>query len=133
MVASKTVMLVDDDAVSLEAAGRLLTSCGYFVTKHTDGITAIQQAKAAPPDLVLLDLGLPSPKPEICPVFDGFTVMNWLKLDPVTAAIPVIILSAKDVALAKARSLAAGALAYFRKPAEASSLLSAIRIALDEV
>jgi CheY-like chemotaxis protein len=132
MTRTKTILMVDDDAVSLEVLGRFLEREGYSVEKCTEGPLAVQKARAGTTDLVLLDLGLPSPKPELCAVFDGFTVMSWLRNDPVTQKIPVIVLSAKDVDEAKPKSLAAGAWACFQKPAEPGRLLTAIRIVLDD-
>jgi CheY-like chemotaxis protein len=132
MTSTKTILMVDDDAVSLEVLGRFLEREGYSVVKCTEGPLAVQRARAGKTDLVLLDLGLPSPKPELCPVFDGFTVLNWLRSSPATERIPVIVLSAKDLGEAKPKSLAAGAWACFQKPAEPERLLTAIRIALDD-
>jgi CheY-like chemotaxis protein len=129
---NKTVLVVDDDPVMLKAVGSFLERHGYNVDTCSDGPMAIQKARTIRPAAVLLDLGMPSPKPSVCPIFDGYTVMGWLRSFQDTANTPVVILSASDPAEAREKALLAGACAYFQKPADPNRLLSAIRIALDE-
>jgi CheY-like chemotaxis protein len=128
----KTVLVVDDDVVTLRVVGGLLERHGYGVQTCTDGPMAIQKARDSRPDLIVLDLGMPSPKPTLCPIFDGYTVMGWLRSFQDTVKTPVVVLSAADPAEARQRAMLAGASAYLQKPADPKRLLSAIRIALDE-
>lgn len=129
---NKTVLVVDDDPVALKAVGGFLEQHGYHVDTCSDGPMAVQKVRTERPAAVLLDLGMPSPKPAVCPIFDGYTVMGWLRSFQDTAKTPVVVLSSSDPAEAREKALLAGACAYLQKPADPSRLLNAIRIALDE-
>ena len=83
--------------------------------------------------MILLDLGLPSPNPKSCPSFDGFKVLDWLPRILKDKQVPVIVLSAQEPAQAKELALKAGATAFLQKPADSNKLLSAIKIALNEI
>jgi CheY-like chemotaxis protein len=132
MTDKKTVLVVDDDVVTLQAIGGFLERNGYEVDTCSEGPMAVQKARVKRPDLVLLDLAMQSPRPSVCPVFDGFTVMGWLRSFQDTASTPVFVLTASDPAESRRKALLAGASAFFQKPADPKRLLSAIRIALDQ-
>lgn len=133
MEEKKTVLVVDDDAVSLQAIGGFLERNGYGVVTCSDGPMAVQKARTNSPDLIVLDLGMQSPRPAVCPVFDGYTVLTWLRKFPDTAKTPVFVLTASDPEAERQRAIQAGAAAYFQKPADPNRLLGAIRIALDQI
>jgi CheY-like chemotaxis protein len=65
------LLLVEDHAASAQALAALLRQSGYFVQVVADGLTALQAAEAEPPDVVLLDLGLPG--------IDGYEVARRLR------------------------------------------------------
>jgi len=79
------VLVVDDEPVirALVAAG--LQTDELQVTGVADGLSAIEAAEASPPDLVLVDMGLPG--------IDGREVLRRLRINPLTAAIPVLLLT----------------------------------------
>jgi DNA-binding response OmpR family regulator len=81
-------------------------------------------ARTELPDLVILDLGLPAG--------DGFLVLERMRGLADLAAIPVIVLSARDPAGNKQRAIDAGAAAFFQKPPDNHEFLAAIRQALGE-
>jgi two-component system KDP operon response regulator KdpE len=81
-------------------------------------------ARKEVPDLIILDLGLPGG--------DGFLVLERLSSLAGLAAIPVIVLSARDPAGNKQRAIDAGAVAFFQKPPDNHEFLTAIRQALGE-
>jgi CheY-like chemotaxis protein len=128
----KTVLVVDDDEVTLKAIGGFLERNGYGVDTCCDGPMAVEKARTGRPDLILLDLGMQSPRPTLCPIFDGYTVMGWLRSFQDTAKTPVFVLTASEPEVARDKAMLAGAAAYFQKPADPNRLLSAIRIALDQ-
>jgi CheY-like chemotaxis protein len=128
----KTVLVVDDDAVVLSAIGGFLERNGYGVDTCADGPMAVQKARTGRPDLILLDLGMDSPRPSVCPIFDGYTVMGWLRSFQDTAKTPVFVLTSSEPAAARQKAMLAGAAAFFQKPADPNRLLSAIRIALNQ-
>jgi|SRR5450755_1327482 CheY-like chemotaxis protein len=100
------VLLVEDSKFLKITAERLLTKAGFTVVTAQDGEEALRMVRASAPDIVLLDMLLPK--------LGGQQVLLALKQDPITAGIPVIILSSlsqqNEEKLKKA-----GATAYFEK------------------
>jgi len=130
-MSKKTIMLVDDDPVILAVMSKFMTLNNYQVVGCENGLMAVGEAMRGKPDLMVLDLMMPSPEPERCEVFDGFSVLRWLQRSNGLRDMPVIVLSAKPVSETKQKSLDAGAVAYFQKPCERQMLLTAISIALE--
>lgn len=120
----KKILIVDDDQDLLKGLRVRLRAHNYATVFATDAVSAISQAKNETPDLILLDLGLPAG--------DGFLVMERLSNVDSLAAIPVIVLSARDPEANKAKAVQAGAKAFFQKPADNEELLSAIESTLAE-
>jgi DNA-binding response OmpR family regulator len=120
----KKILIIDDDEHLLLGLTARLRTNGYTVTSASDAVTAISVARNQSPDLVILDLGLPAG--------NGFLVLERIKVLSDLAAIPVIVLSARDPADNKNRALDAGAIAYFQKPPDNHEFLMAIRRALGE-
>lgn len=118
------ILVIEDDADTRAGLVIRLESHGFRVAEAWDGATAVAVGARELPDLVLLDLGLPAG--------DGFTVLQRLKSHGALSSVPVIVVSARDVATNRERALGAGAVAYFQKPADAAELLQAIRQALRE-
>jgi CheY-like chemotaxis protein len=103
----KTNVLLVEDSKLLKITGeRLLTKAGFLVTTAQDGEEALSMVRSSPPDVILLDMLLPK--------LGGQQVLQALKLDPVTAGIPVIILSSLSQKN-EAMLIKAGAAAYFEK------------------
>ena len=92
------ILVVDDDPALLRALRINLTARGYTVDLARDGTTALAAATKHPPDLMIVDLGLPD--------MDGVDVIGgvrgWLQ-------VPVIVLSARHLEPAKVAALDAGA------------------------
>jgi CheY-like chemotaxis protein len=82
---ARRVLLAEDDRFLRKAAGAMLRRQGFTVLTAEDGEEAVRIARAETPDLILLDL--------IMPKMQGFEVLKVLKRDPITSAIPVVILS----------------------------------------
>ncbi|MBM3274360.1 MAG: response regulator [Candidatus Sericytochromatia bacterium] len=102
------ILLVEDVEDNRELARELLEVAGYHVSEATNGVDALEQARAHPFDLVLLDLSLP--------IVDGWEALRQLKADPRFAAIPVVALTAHAMAGDRERALAAGFHGYIAKP-----------------
>ncbi len=113
------VLVIDDDPHLLRALRITLRAAGHDVDTAPDGRTALQQAAALPPDVVVLDLGLPD--------LDGTDVLAGLR--PWYAG-PVLVLSARADSQDKVRALDAGADDYVTKPFDMSELLARLRAAL---
>jgi DNA-binding response OmpR family regulator len=120
----KKILIIDDDQHLLLGLTARLKTNGYAVVWAGDAVAAISVARKEAPDLVILDLGLPAG--------DGFLVLDRMRALSDLAAIPVIVLSARDPADNEKRALDAGAAAYFQKPPENHEFLVAIRRALGE-
>lgn len=112
------VLVVDDNPTIVTLLGGVLREAGYDVRAATDGARALELAAAAPPELLLLDLGLPG--------IDGLTVCRRLKADPHTAETPVIVISAADEVDDKIRAFEAGAADYVTKPFEPREVLARV-------
>jgi two-component system KDP operon response regulator KdpE len=113
------VMVIEDEAPIRRFLRASLTEEGYRVEEATSGEEGIKKAMAQPPDIVILDLGLPG--------VDGHDVLRRLR-EWLTA--PVIILSARDQEKQKVEALDAGADDYLTKPFGLGELLARMRTAL---
>jgi DNA-binding response OmpR family regulator len=117
------VLIVDDDQDLLVGLGIRLRSAGYRIAVAPDAGAVSRAVVDQQPDLILLDLGLPGG--------DGLWVLRGLKASPSTAAIPVVVITARDVA-EEAKVMAAGAFAFFQKPVDNAELLAAIALGLEQ-
>ena len=85
-----TILVVDDDPRAVDVIAQMLMAPAYNVVKAYRGEDAIELAQTLLPDLILLDLTMPD--------VSGFDVVNALKNRPDTAHIPVLFLTAEDIA-----------------------------------
>lgn len=111
------ILLADDNRDMREYVQRLLGR-RFRVTSVADGEQALAAAFAEPPDLVLTDVMMPH--------VDGFALLRELRKRPETAAIPVIMLSARAGEEAEAGGLEAGADDYLVKPFTARELMARV-------
>ncbi|ASU85359.1 DNA-binding response regulator [Nocardiopsis gilva YIM 90087] len=112
------ILVVDDDAQIVRAMRINLRARGYDVETAGDGASALRIAAKQPPDVVLLDLGLPD--------MEGGDVIEGLRG---WTSVPIIVLSARHSASEKVRSLDQGADDYVTKPFGMDELLARIRAA----
>jgi CheY-like chemotaxis protein len=110
------LLLVDDDRASLDLMNAYLTGTGLELVRARDGDEALVLARRMHPSAVVLDIRLPK--------LDGWRVLQELKRDASTAAIPVIIASIVDE---PARGRTLGAAGYLTKPVGREDLLDALR------
>ena len=111
---AETILAVDDDIDILDLLEISLDSDGYNVITAGDGLEAIEKAKSHVPDLIILDLMMPK--------MDGFEVIDHLRADSQTRAIPVIMLTARTQISEKLQGLDAGADDYITKPFDLKEL-----------
>lgn len=116
------ILLVEDNEMNRDMLSRRLERRGYEVLLAHDGVQGIEMAQRAQPDLILMDMSLP--------LLDGWSATRQLKADPLTAAIPVLALTAHALAGDEERSLAAGCDDYDTKPIDFPRLLSKIEALL---
>lgn len=122
--ASATVMVVEDNEPSRDALSRRLQRRGYVVVTAADGQQAVALARAAKPDLILMDLGLPG--------LDGWQATQLLKDDRATRHIPIIVLSAHAMTRDREMALEAGGDDFDTKPVRFPRLLQKIEWLLDK-
>ena len=126
--AGKTVLVVEDEKTVRESVSLLLTSEGYQVVTAVDGSEALTQAQQTSPDLIILDLGLPSADPG-AGQFDGFAVMQWLGVR-LPKFIPVVVLTARQDDATRRQAEALGVTAFMAKPFAPGELLATVRKAI---
>ena len=102
------ILAVDDEADLTELISYHLGRCGHHVETAANGWDAISCVTRNRPDIILLDLMLPD--------LDGFGVCEILRRNPVTATIPIIIISAWASRDSRVLGLELGALDYITKP-----------------
>jgi len=130
-VSGKKVLIVEDEIFAQKAIRNVLESHGYTALAASDGATAVSIAMSEMPDLIILDLNLPTADP-FSQQWDGFVVMDWLKRMAGEKKIPVIVLTSSDPAQVQQRVIEAGAAAFFQKPVDEEKLFAAIKDALEE-
>src|SRR5689334_22682438 len=118
------VLLVEDNEASRDGLARHLRRKGYEVLVAVDGRQGVDAARAAAPDLILMDMSLP--------VLDGWEATRQLKAAPQTRDIPVIALTAHAMAGDREKALEAGCDDYDTKPIEFARLLAKINSLLEK-
>ena len=116
---SKTVLLVDDEPKIVEVVGDYLRDAGFSVITAADGEGALASARARPPDLVVLDLGLPG--------LDGLDVTRELRR---SSPVPIIMLTARREETDRVLGLELGADDYLVKPFSPRELVARVRAVL---
>ncbi len=109
------ILIVDDTPANLRVLSRLLTDNGYKARPVPNGTLAIEAARAAPPDLILLDIRMPD--------MDGYEVCGRLKDDALCRDIPVIFISALNEVEDKVRGFEVGGVDFITKPFQEGEVL----------
>ena len=115
----RTVLVVDDEPKILQVVRDYLADAGFTVTTASDGTTALAQARAVVPDLVVLDLGLPG--------MDGLDVARELQR---RGPVPIIMLTARSDEVDRVLGLELGADDYLVKPFSPRELVARVRAVL---
>ena len=109
-----TILVVEDNDRNRKLVRDVLEHAGFRVVVASSGETGVDLAVEQPPDLVLLDLGLPG--------IDGHEALRRLRASPRTRALPVVAVTAYAMAADRARALEAGFDGYLEKPLDVRSL-----------
>jgi two-component system alkaline phosphatase synthesis response regulator PhoP len=113
-----TILAVDDEPELAELMRYHLSRAGHEVRTAANGWEAISQVRTHRPALILLDLMLPD--------LDGFGVCEILRRDPLTATIPIVIVSAWSSPDSRYLGLELGALDYLTKPFSPQELVERV-------
>lgn len=116
------ILAVDDEENILELLKFNLANEGYRVVTATIGRGAVRAAIEQKPDLIILDVMLPET--------DGYDVLRALKKNKKTAAIPVILLSARDEVIDRVLGLELGADDYVTKPFSPKEIAARVKVHL---
>jgi CheY-like chemotaxis protein len=114
-----TVLLVDDVHDSREMYAFFLRAAGFAVHEAADGTDVLALATEFHPDVVVMDLSLPS--------MDGWTAMASLSAHPDTATIPIVVLSAHTYPADEQKAKETGAAAFLAKPCAPDLLARVVR------
>lgn len=117
-----SILVVEDEAAIAENIVALLGARGYQMSSCADGCEALELARKAPPQLVLLDVMLPR--------LSGFEVCKLLRSDPRTAHVKIIMVTGLDRGGDVEKAFASGADDYMVKPFDSDRLLRKIQKAL---
>ncbi len=113
-----TILVIENEEIILDNLLEILQLEGFQAIGANGGVMGVEQAKTYLPDLILCDIGMPE--------LDGYGVLNVLRRDPQTAAIPIIFLTAKGERAEIRQGMNLGADDYLIKPCAIEDLLEAI-------
>lgn len=113
------ILIVDDTLTNLEVLFDCLTQAGFRILVAENGESAIQKARYASPDLILLDILMPG--------LDGFETCRRLKADEATADIPIIFMTALTETINKVEGFSLGAVDYITKPFQQEEVLARVQ------
>ena len=116
---SKTILYVEDNEFNRKIVRHLLGRTSYRLLEAGDGEAGVTTAREAGRDLIIMDIQLPK--------LSGLEATRQLHADPVTAAIPVIVITSFALAGDEEKAREAGAAAYLAKPYSPREPLQMIR------
>lgn len=116
------VLVVDDEPNILISLEFLMQQAGFEVITAEDGEQALAHVQQAPPDLILLDISLPG--------ISGFDVLEQLRQQTTTAALPIIMLTAHGREVEREKGMALGADDYITKPFSTQALVEKVNALL---
>ena len=121
---AEKILIVDDDLETLRLVGMMLQGQGYVILAANNGDMAIEMVLNRQPDLVILDVMMPT--------IDGYEVAKRIKTNPASAAIPILIFTAKNQVQDKVIGYESGADDYLIKPIHPLELTAHIKTLLEK-
>ena len=119
MTTPHKVLVVDDTPHNVKLLADLLAVKGYSVATATNGEDALRSIASDMPDLVLLDIMMPG--------LSGYDVCRRLRTDPVTALLPVVLVTSLDASQERVKGIEAGADDFLGKPINQPELFARVR------
>jgi twitching motility two-component system response regulator PilH len=114
-----TVLIVDDSQTLRHLLSEILTDSGMSVLEATNGVEAKERIQQKFPDLVITDL--------IMPEMNGYELCRWIKNEPKTQSIPVLICSTKSEEFDRYWGMKQGADAYITKPFHPPEMVQTVK------
>ncbi len=119
------ILVIDDEPEITDIVETFLETAGYEVESENASEEGIEKAKSFLPDLVLLDIMMPT--------MDGYEICSELKRSEKTKRIPVVFLTGKDARSDEGRSFKVGGVLYIKKPFSCERLLDIVKVVLQTV
>lgn len=119
------ILVVEDSQDIADLIAHYLQGAGYLTTMAATGSEGLRLARSTPPDAIILDLMLPG--------MDGLHVCQALRAEPATAAIPIIMLTARGEESDRIRGLELGADDYVTKPFSPKELVARVTALLRRI
>ena len=113
------ILVVDDQRSNVEMIAGVLQARGYDVVTAADGEAAMEQVRAASPDIVVSDILMPG--------MDGYDLCRRLRADPATALLPVVLVTSLDPQGERMKGIEAGADDFLAKPLNWEELFAKVR------
>lgn len=111
----KTILIAEDNPINRELLRELLEIRGYIVVEACNGQEALALVEQAPPDILLLDIGMP--------LLDGFAVVRKLRENPRFTSLPIVAVTAYAMQGDREKIMESGFDGYLSKPVNAASLV----------
>ncbi|WP_224823267.1 response regulator transcription factor [Cognatishimia sp. MH4019] len=115
----KHVLLIEDEPNIIEAIRFILSRDGWSVDTHSDGANAVERVQSMRPDLIILDVMLPNKS--------GYDILRDLRDDPMTAKLPVLMLTARGQTKDRELAERLGVNEFITKPFSNSDILASVR------
>lgn len=112
------ILIIDDSPTDVRVFTTLLESAGHAVAAVSTAEEGIERVRADLPDLVIMDV--------IMPGMNGFQATRTLTRDPVTSAVPIVMITTKSMETDRVWGLRQGARAFITKPVKEKELLACI-------
>jgi adenylate cyclase len=116
---AERILVVDDQRTNAEMVSGLLRNLGYEVSTAGDGEAALEQVRAAPPDLLVSDINMPK--------MNGYDLCRRLRADPATALLPVILITSTEAHTERVKGIEAGADDFLMKPVNWPELFGRVK------
>ncbi len=114
-----TILIVDDSSALREMVSGLLMKAGMTILEAKDGAEAQKKMAANTPDLVVLDIVMPN--------MNGYELCRWIKSNPSTQDVPVVICSSKSEEFDRYWGMKQGADAYIAKPFRPDEMVETVK------
>ena len=112
------ILIIDDSPTDVRVFTTLLERAGYQVDSIGNAEDGIERVRAIKPDLVIMDV--------IMPGMNGFQATRTLTRDPVTASVPIVMITTKSMETDRVWGMRQGAKAFITKPVNEKELLTCI-------
>ena len=112
------ILIIDDSPTDIRVFSTLLERAGHQVIAVSSAEEGIERARAEPPHLVIMDV--------IMPGMNGFQATRTLTRDPLTAKVPIVMITTKSMETDRVWGMRQGAKAFITKPVNEKDLLACI-------